>query len=124
LDQAKIRKRMARKQLSPLNFQSNAPMHELLAPENSERFASWLGKSRVVHRHGALLHKMSSARPSGELARPWESRSRALRITLTGTPYCSAMLATTALSFAAASMSEPARPLPKNISATTPVFGK
>src|SRR5271165_1592775 len=119
---------MTREKLPPLDFERDTPVQELLAPENCARIAglfSLCNQFAIVERHDALLPTtMSSARPSGELARPWASRSSALRIVLTGTPYCRAIEQTTAESFAAASMSEPARPLPRKISARVPSFGK
>src|SRR5215831_3911508 len=77
-------------------------------------------------RHGGAGHmstpfaSMSRAVPNGEEAMPRGSRSKALRMTSTGAPNCSAMLATTALSRAAASLWLPALPFDRKISAIEP----
>ena len=75
--------------------------------------------------HGRLHSAMtSSGQPSGELALPWLSRSSALRMTRRVRHAARRCDATTAESFAAASMSLPARPLPRKTSAKRSVPGK
>ena len=69
--------------------------------------------------HGAPA-MMSSTAPSGELARPWLSRSRAWRITSMVMPCCSAIEQTTAASLAAESLCEPALAFDMKISASRP----
>src|SRR5215467_7238806 len=68
---------------------------------------------RGAHRSSSAATR-SSAAPNGPQAEP----SR--RITSSGTPYCKATLATTALSRAAVSLSDPAFPLEMKISASSP----
>jgi three-Cys-motif partner protein len=62
----------------------------------------------------------SRATPSGPLGRLAESRNRARRIVSSGTPNCKAIEQTTALSFAAVSLSEFTRLLEMKISANRP----
>jgi hypothetical protein len=78
---------------------------------------------RLGEVHGRPV-MMSSAAPNGDAASPRASRSKALRIVSTGTPCWSAIEQTTAESLAAASTSDPARPLPRKISAIRSLPGK